>query len=68
MNPVTMTSIDPRKEYWSSRGSNQRPPVLKSATLLTELWGWAFEFYNPHRILRELSSTLRVNANFFYDK
>ena len=35
MNPVTMTIISPRKEYWPSRGSNQRPPVLKSATLPT---------------------------------
>ena len=26
-------------EYWQSLGSNQRPPVLKSATLPTELWG-----------------------------
>ena len=35
MNPVTMTIINPRKEYWPSRGSNQRPLVLKY-TLLTE--------------------------------
>ena len=41
MNPVTMTIINPRKEYWPSRGSNQRPPVLKSTTLPTELWGLA---------------------------
>ena len=39
MNPVTMTTIDPWKEYWQSRGSNQEPPVHKSATLPTELWG-----------------------------
>ena len=39
MNPVAMTVINPRKEYWPSRGSNQRPPVLKSATLPTELLG-----------------------------
>ena len=38
MNPVAMTIINPRKEYWQSRGSNQRPPVLKFATLTTELW------------------------------
>ena len=25
MNPVPMTTINPRKEYWPSRGSNQRP-------------------------------------------
>ena len=37
MNPVTMT----QKEYEPSQGSNQRPPVIKSATLPTELWGLA---------------------------
>ena len=37
MNPVAMTIINPRKEYWPSRESNQRPPVIKSATLPTEL-------------------------------
>ena len=41
MNPVAMTIINPWKEYWPSRGSNQRPPVIKSATLPTELWGSA---------------------------
>ena len=30
-----MTIINPRKEYWQSRGSKQRPPVLKSAALPT---------------------------------
>ena len=34
-----MTIINFWKEYWLSLGSNQRPPVLKSATLSTELWG-----------------------------
>ena len=38
INPVAMTIINPRKEYWPSRRSNQRPPVLKTATLPTELW------------------------------
>ena len=33
-----MTIINSRKEYWPSRGSNQRPRVLKSATLPTEIW------------------------------
>ena len=37
INPVTMTIIN-LKEYWPSRGSHQRPPVLK---LPTELWGLA---------------------------
>ena len=41
MNPVVMTIIDPWKEYWPSQGSNQLPPVLKSAMLPTELWGLA---------------------------
>ena len=39
MIPVPMTIINPWKEYWLSRGLNQRPPVLKSAMLPTELWG-----------------------------
>ena len=33
MNPAAMTIINPRKEYWPSRGSKQQPPVLKSAML-----------------------------------
>ena len=37
MNPVTMTIIHPWKEYWQSRGLNQRPSVLKWCMLLTEL-------------------------------
>ena len=37
MNPIEMIVINPRKEYWPSRGLNQRPPVLKSVTLPTEL-------------------------------
>ena len=41
MNPVAMTIINPRKEYWLSRGSNQQPPVLQSAMLPTKLWGSA---------------------------
>ena len=39
MNPVAMPFFSPRKEYWPNRGSNQRPPVLKSCALPTELWG-----------------------------
>ena len=41
MNLVTMTIINPWKEYWPRWGSNQPPSVLKSATLSTELWGLA---------------------------
>ena len=43
MDPVAVIIINSRKEYWQSRGSNQGPPVLKSATLQTELWGSAQE-------------------------
>ena len=38
MNPVAMTIINLWKEYWSRWRTKQRPPVLKSATLPTELW------------------------------
>ena len=41
MNPVAMTIINPQKEYWLNRGSNQQPPVLKSAMQPTELCGSA---------------------------
>ena len=41
MNPVTMIIINPWKEYWQSQGWNQWLPVLKSATLPTELRGLA---------------------------
>ena len=41
MDPVAMTAINPWKENWPSRGSNQRPPVPKSGTLPTELLGAA---------------------------
>ena len=36
MNPVAMTTINPQKEYWLSRGSNQQP-FPKSCALRTEL-------------------------------
>ena len=41
MSPAAMTIINPWKEYWPSRGSNQQPPVLKSAMLPTEVLGSA---------------------------
>ena len=37
MNPVGMTIMDPRKNYWPSHGRNQRPPILKSRPLPTKL-------------------------------
>ena len=52
MNPVAMTTINPGKEYWSSRESNLRPPVLKSEMLPTELWGSALS-----GLLKYLSQT-----------
>ena len=39
MNPVSMTTINPRTEYWLSRGSNQRPPVFRSYMLPTDPCG-----------------------------
>ena len=41
MNPVAMTIINLQKEYQPRQESNQRPPVLRSFTLPTELWGSA---------------------------
>ena len=68
MNPVAMTIINPRKEYWSSRGSNQRPPVLKSAMLLTELWGSTYsqegELFTP--ITEKVGGTEKPAFTFPY--
>ena len=41
MNPVAMTIINARKEYWQGQGSIQRPPVLNSIMLLNRLSGLA---------------------------
>ena len=35
MNPVAMIIVNSQKEYRPRRGSNQRPPVLKSCMLPT---------------------------------
>ena len=43
-----MTIVYTWKEYWPSRGSNQRPPVLKSATLPTKLWDSARSYRSKH--------------------
>ena len=37
MNLVSMAIINPQKDYWQIGGSNQRPPVLTSCMLSTEL-------------------------------
>ena len=34
-NHVTMTIINPRKEYWPSQGSNQRPDLFSSPVCAT---------------------------------
>ena len=39
MHHVAMTIINPRREYWPSQGQNNQPPILKSCTLPTKLWG-----------------------------
>ena len=57
MNPVAMTIINPRKEYWLSWGSNERPSVVKSAMLPAELWGLT----QSHRLLFSHASELREN-------
>ena len=44
MNIVATTVIN-QKEYWPSRGSNQPPFVLKSATLPTEQWNTKLLIY-----------------------
>ena len=36
INHVAMTIINPRREYWLSRRSSQKPSVLKPCTLTTE--------------------------------
>ena len=50
MNPVAMTIINTRKEYWPSRGSNQPPPVRKSSTLPTDLWARCFVFNDAEKM------------------
>ena len=78
MNPVAMTIINPRKVYWLSRGSNQPPPILKSATLPTELWGYAhlnhcdapnFGLSQIERVRRhQFQTQLKLRKFYTYDK
>ena len=62
MNPVAMTIINTRKEYWPSCGSNQRPPALKSAKLPSELWGSA----EVMRFVQCRRNTLIEDAGYNY--
>ena len=57
MNPVEMTIVKPRKAYQPIRGSNKPTPVLKSATLPTQLWGSAEGIVKPSALL---DSSIRV--------
>ena len=57
MNPVAMTIINSTKKYWLSRGLTQRPPVLKSARLPTEVWGLSTK-------LRTKYQNLSIDDNF----
>ena len=67
---VAMTIINPRKEYWPNRRSNQRPPVLKSSTQPTEPWGRgeSMSVLRPHIdceiCLPKPSLTLSQTTNF----
>ena len=47
MNPLTLTIINPWKEYWPSWGLNHPPPVLMSCILPTKLQGPATKFKVP---------------------
>ena len=70
MNPVGIAVINPRKEYWRSRESNRWPPVLKSATLPTELWGSSvigkktLTFSHISVITEDVDLTLSQRTNF----
>ena len=50
MNPVAMAIINHWKEYWQSKESNQRPPVLKPCMLLNYLWNSAY-LNDPERLI-----------------
>ena len=64
MNPVAMTIINPRKEYWPSRGSNQRPPILKFTTLPTEVWGSAWSILTKGECSLGRSSDLSNSGEY----
>ena len=58
-NPVTMTIIDPRKEYRPSWGSNQQPPILTSSLLPVELWGSVLDL--DRNSISEVAGTLLLD-------
>ena len=64
MNPARITMINALKEYWSSKGSNQQPHILKSYMLQTQLYGLGECHINlglPGNRLALLSSKKRSN-------
>ena len=65
MNPVAMTTINPRKECWPSRGSQQRSHVLKSATLPTELCDSAESVLRRNRFYRSTIDDMLCNPDCF---
>ena len=66
INPVAMTFVNPGREYWPSRGSNQQPPVLKACMLPTLLWGWALNFNTLQEELQNIEREKNAcNCHFF---
>ena len=76
MNPVAVTIVNPRKEYWLRRGSKQRPRVLKSCMLPTKLYTGSthkpqelsivrdsFEYEDTREITVSKDTTLRFKTD-----
>ena len=66
MNPVAMAIINPWIEYWLSRGLNQRPPVLKSATLPTMRHG--YKEWSVREIIPISQNKMFVQAKYLFLK
>ena len=65
MNPVAMTIINSRKEYWQSQGSNKRPPLfLNTSDRAIELSYWSISIsmivainkYMRHAVKKRLNA------------
>ena len=66
MNPVALTIIHPRKEYWLNQESNQRPPVPKSGMLQSELWGSVLSNLDLPKFSCETGKSISVIPNVFF--